>query len=213
MSSKIDPSLYLANSPTNQRKPGGDILGKDDFLKLLMAQLQNQDPMNPMQDKDFIAQMATFSSLEQMTNLATSFDKFVQLEQQSQLVTYNSFVGKEVTWHKLETSEDSNEEPKVIEGKGIVKSVKFKENTVQFILEDGTVLQPANISQVNHQPSGNALVDASHLIGQKVSWMKEEKEISDIVQSVSMKDGVIWLLMKTGEKINADHLIKIEKSE
>ncbi len=49
-------------------------LGKDDFLKLLITQLSHQDPTRPMSDQEFIAQMAQFSALEQMQNIAKSID-------------------------------------------------------------------------------------------------------------------------------------------
>jgi flagellar basal-body rod modification protein FlgD len=60
------------NKLHNGRKPQQN-LGKDDFLKLLITQLSYQDPTAPMQDKEFIAQMAQFSSLEQMTSMSKDF--------------------------------------------------------------------------------------------------------------------------------------------
>ena len=67
----------------NGRKASQE-LGKDDFLKLLMAQLTHQDPMEPMDNSQFIAQMAQFSSLEQMYNVSNGFTKMAQMMQSSE---------------------------------------------------------------------------------------------------------------------------------
>jgi flagellar basal-body rod modification protein FlgD len=65
---------------------GGD-MGKDEFLKILITQLSHQDPTQPMQDKEFIAQMAQFSSLEQMTNVASEIQKVAALLAKGQAVS------------------------------------------------------------------------------------------------------------------------------
>lgn len=78
-----------------------DSLGKDDFLKLLVAQMQNQDPLNPTDNKESIAQLAQFSSLEQMNNIATSLDtlktSLTTSFQQSSLTQGAAMIGKWVS--------------------------------------------------------------------------------------------------------------------
>ncbi|HCM27949.1 MAG TPA: flagellar hook assembly protein FlgD [Treponema sp.] len=67
------------NKTIDQGKKSTQNLGKDDFIKILITQLTHQDPTAPMEDKEFISQMAQFSSLEQMTNMAKDFTKLAGL--------------------------------------------------------------------------------------------------------------------------------------
>lgn len=60
---------------TLQGSASGKSMEKDDFLKLLITQLTHQDPTEPMKDRDFMAQMAQFSTLEQITNMSKEFGK------------------------------------------------------------------------------------------------------------------------------------------
>jgi flagellar basal-body rod modification protein FlgD len=60
---------------TSHTKPAGQTLGKDDFLKLLVGQLQHQDPMQPADSQQWIGQMAAFSQLEQVSNTASTTQK------------------------------------------------------------------------------------------------------------------------------------------
>lgn len=65
----------LPTTGTSSSSSTGQTLGKDDFLKLLVGQLQHQDPMAPSDDQQWIGQMAQFSQLEQITNVASTSTK------------------------------------------------------------------------------------------------------------------------------------------
>jgi flagellar basal-body rod modification protein FlgD len=77
--SKVNQLVHDFNHKLNPGRKPQQQLGKDDFLKLLITQLSHQDPTAPMQDKEFIAQMAQFSSLEQMTSMAADFSKLTAM--------------------------------------------------------------------------------------------------------------------------------------
>ena len=78
-----------------------DTLGKDAFLKLLIAELSNQDPLNPMEDREFVSQMATFSSLEQMQNMNKTLEGMAEANKFSAV----QYIGKAVAFTKGEGEE------------------------------------------------------------------------------------------------------------
>jgi len=96
-------------------------LGKDDFLKLLLAQLANQDPTSPMENTEFIAQMAQFSSLEQMFNLNSNI---------SSMKAFN-LIGKKAT---AEIVDDATGVLKTITGE--VEKVKLNGSKSYIIIND-----------------------------------------------------------------------------
>lgn len=75
----------------------GDELGKDQFLQLLVAQLNNQDPLSPQENGEFIAQLAQFSTLEGIENLNSTMESLLGSYQSSQALQASSLVGRSVT--------------------------------------------------------------------------------------------------------------------
>ncbi|MBE0585823.1 MAG: flagellar hook assembly protein FlgD [Desulfofustis sp.] len=89
-----------AQAQTDKKKndPSRDIMGKEDFLTLLVAQLRNQDPMNPDEPTEFTAQLAQFSSLEQLFNLNESMNNVSMAVADSQKMSALGLIGKEAAY-------------------------------------------------------------------------------------------------------------------
>jgi len=75
---------------------GGSELGKDAFMELMLAQLKNQNPLDPQDNGDFIAQLAQFSSLEEMQNLSSTVEDVAGQFRSSQALQASAMVGKTV---------------------------------------------------------------------------------------------------------------------
>ncbi len=83
-------------------------MGKMDFLNLLITQLENQDPLDPQDDQEFAAQLAQFSSLEQMTNVADGVEALNQNQSRQEMLGAVSFIGKEVRADGGDISKDDS---------------------------------------------------------------------------------------------------------
>ncbi len=96
----VDPTTHLnaaaQTTAGGARKPSST-LGKDDFLKLFVGQLRHQDPLNPVEDAEFMGQMAQFSSLEQLTNVTKTLETDRAFGLIGRTVTYPATDGAPVT--------------------------------------------------------------------------------------------------------------------
>jgi len=96
MSIQVPPATNTSPGAGTQAKGNeGANLGKDDFLKLFVAQMTHQDPSKPMDDQAFMGQMAQFSTLEQISNMAAANTRVAESLGQSQAI---SLIGRTVTY-------------------------------------------------------------------------------------------------------------------
>lgn len=86
-----------STSGTTLTSTSTDNVNKEDFLRLLIAQLQNQDPLNPIENQEFVAELATFSSLEQQQSQTKLLEQIVAGQQSNATSQALSLIGKEAT--------------------------------------------------------------------------------------------------------------------
>jgi len=91
-------SAATSTSTSSSSSLSKNVMGKADFLKLLVTQLKNQDPLKPDDPTAFTAQLAQFSSLEQLTNLNSSMDNMVSATNNSTKISALDMIGKDVTF-------------------------------------------------------------------------------------------------------------------
>ncbi len=129
---ELSRSVDLFNKTLNPRNVDKQGLGKEDFLKILITQLTHQDPTEPMKDTEFVAQMAQFSTLEQMSNMNAEMAKVFNLISRSQAMA--------ILGRRVEITEGN------LEITGIVEKVTGGE--YPQLLVDGVYYDYANVKSV-----------------------------------------------------------------
>ena len=121
----MEIGAIMGLGPATVTDPGGpqQTLGKDAFLRLLVTQLANQDPLNPMDDRELIAQLAQLSTLEQMTSLNAGVEALY-------LIQATSLVGKSVEAIASDGSRIT----------GVVTEVNFTGSSAMLVVDDTLVM-------------------------------------------------------------------------
>ncbi len=175
----------IGSSTTDKTKSDNTTLGKDDFLNLLVAQLRYQDPMSPMEDKEFISQMAQFTSLEQTMNLTSTMST----------MQATGMIGAEVYWT------DSSG----VAYAGIVKAVTITDGTPKLQINDSAV----DISKLTTYDKYD---NASDLVGTTVSWQDASTglELSGNVTGIKTVDGTTYVVI-AGPTVTLDQVTQVQR--
>lgn len=112
-------------------------LDKDDFLKLLMTQLQHQDPLSPMESADMMAQMAQLSTVEQITNMSSTMEKLSDALLGSKVEQGAGMLDKNIVAVNGEGQEVS----------GKITKVQFNDGVMELLV-NGQSLQPNQIKEM-----------------------------------------------------------------
>ncbi len=139
----VDGATYdaAAYAATKAEEKKANDLDKNAFLKLLITQLENQDPLDPQDNSEFVAEMAQFSSLEQMTNMNDSLGKINTLVSNmdtSLLVgQLSGMIGKGVEWDEMIQTTDEKGEPVITTENlsGVITGVSVTDGATKVIVE------------------------------------------------------------------------------
>lgn len=140
------PATATSSTAKTSTTAGGNQLGKQDFLKLLMAQMQNQDPLKPMDDQQMVAQMAQFSALEATQALNATIQQSNNVQTIAQA---GALIGKYVQANQSDGSVDS----------GAVTGVNFTTTNgvvTPTVLVNGRDIEYGNIVKVSSTPIARA---------------------------------------------------------
>jgi flagellar basal-body rod modification protein FlgD len=139
----------VTSGKTGDSTTGASTLGKDSFLQLLVTQMQNQNPLDPQDNSEFVAQLAQFSSLETMQNLSTSVDAIGGMYQSSQALQASSLVGRSVIVDSGSTNVDTT---KGMTGQVVLPSTSTV-TSVNVYDSTGTIVRTIDLGE---QKAGNA---------------------------------------------------------
>jgi len=219
----ISPISNIPGAASNIPSVGNSDLGKNDFLNLLVTQLRHQDPLEPMKDSDFIAQLAQFSSLEQLSNINTMLGYSTELDYILSQTIANTMattiIGKEVVadgnaiYHEYDTDSRICYELDA-DAKNVEVTIYNETGSVVRVLTDQDLEKGMNyIDWDGKDNSGSKVAGGEYTFEITAKDSSDESigvqtRIVGIVESVRYEDGKGYLIVN-GQKIEMSDIIEI----
>lgn len=219
----VAPIGGMVDSGQINQVAGKSNLGKDDFLNLLVKQLQYQDPMEPMKDTDFVAQLASFSSLEQLSNIGTSLDNSTQLNYILSQTIANTIattlIGKEVVANSNQIHHDSNSTNRLdfnLDDAAANAEIEVKDSngTVIRTITSNNLEKGSNSVEWDGRDNNGVRVAAGNYTFSVSAKDQDGNEVGaqtrliGLVESVRYEDGQGYLIVN-GQKISLSDIVEV----
>ncbi|MCG5054401.1 MAG: flagellar hook assembly protein FlgD [Myxococcales bacterium] len=209
-----------ANTPSTADRVGSKELGKDQFLKLMLAQLQNQDPTQPQDSQAFVAQLAQFSSVEQLENANTRLDDILMAQASNSQIAATSFVGKQASFVSESLTLNAGQPARTTaqlqgEATEVTASIYEDGKVVRTLKLGPQTAGPVNVTWDGRREDGSLAgvgtykveLDAKNKTGDPVGVSMRQ---SGSVDGVSFENGAPELLID-GQRVSMSQVIEINQ--
>lgn len=218
----VDTTSYLNSiSTSSSSDTASSSMGKDDFLAILVAQLENQDPFNSTDPAEMIGQLTQFSMLEQMTNMNETLTTGLSALNLQTATSSVSYIGKTVMASGYTLS--------VEDGKASSSTYTLEDDaaTLKAYIydEDGSLVRTENIGaksagEYDYQwdgkdDDGDVMEDGTYSIaiagtGADGEELTASTTISGVVNGVAVKSGVVMLTLKDGREVSLANVSSVK---
>jgi flagellar basal-body rod modification protein FlgD len=215
--SSLDTISNSYQSTEKEKAQKDDALGMDSFLTMLVAQLQNQDPLNPMEGSDFSAQLAQFSQLEQLINLNDVMETFSGSSNQPSEGDFLNYIGKLVTGNVDTMTVDegavsggfySLSQPADV----MISVIDADGNTIKTLYEGQQTAGSHIISWDGTDTAGEAIIDGSYtytvMANAGYGYIDVPSTLTGKVEGITYTDGKPYLVVQ-GVLLDPDSLTAV----
>lgn len=214
-------ALESISSSYSERTVEEDPLGREAFLKLLVAQLQNQDPLNPMEDREFTTQLAQFSQLEQTMNTNDQLEEIANMLSEGSAGDLQDYMGKNIL-AEVDSIEVSNGEA----FGGYYTLGETADITINIYDESGSLVRTMSLGQMEEgshavswdgeDDSGDAVLDGSYkfevIALDSSGYGKIQTTTSGTVEGIIYSNGKAYLQVGNSF-VDPDSILKVEPGD